>query len=248
MDNMMNKDIPIDDHPNAVQMVHQAVHKPVNNTMINTPFNNDHQKAVQIIPQDVNEEVNCFMPKTTSINNHDLANQTVNENFHQPVNNTMKPKRQHIHHVEEQVNEIMLSQNSKLNKWKLSRISSMFPRIEKLPQTKRMPHIGPINDHQNAVQQVHQNDHEPMINMMINNNLRPDDDQRFENPVMHHVPAPPVNEPNRNFIHPVNDEIGGNVDRTNDRRWTHLYGEVYIRTDRLRFLRPVPPRAKTASS
>ncbi|XP_044005526.1 uncharacterized protein LOC122850441 [Aphidius gifuensis] len=195
MNRMMNKDIPIDDHPNAVQMVHQAVHKPVNNTMINTPFNNDHQKAVQIIPQDVNEEVNCIMPKTTSINNHDLANQTVNENFHQPVNNTMKPKRQHIHHVEEQVNEIMLSQNSKLNKWKLSRISSMFPRIEKLPQTKRMqkslctdnhqltnqslnqnvqteaynmmPHIGPINDHRNAVQQVHQNDHEPMINMMI---------------------------------------------------------------------------------
>ncbi|KAF7995993.1 hypothetical protein HCN44_009031, partial [Aphidius gifuensis] len=33
VNNTMNKDIPIDDHPNAVQMVHQAVHKPVNNTM-----------------------------------------------------------------------------------------------------------------------------------------------------------------------------------------------------------------------
>ncbi|KAF7995972.1 hypothetical protein HCN44_008727, partial [Aphidius gifuensis] len=29
----MNKDIPIINHPNAVQTVHQDVHKPVNNTM-----------------------------------------------------------------------------------------------------------------------------------------------------------------------------------------------------------------------
>ncbi|XP_044003926.1 uncharacterized protein LOC122849300 isoform X2 [Aphidius gifuensis] len=60
-----------------------------------------------------------------------------------------------------------------------------------------MPHIGLIIDHQNAVQRVHLNGHEPMNTMM---------------------------------------------------RWTHLHGEVYIRTDRLRFLRLDSPRAKTASS